>query len=310
MFEMKDIIYIIGAGAIGKALAVFLQLKGEEVILIRGTIDGEPAHEENLQVLLPDGTNRSAAIRVDTLSNLNHLDGTVVLTNKSYGNAQLAEKLITKARQRPIILLQNGLSIEQPFLDANYTEIYRCVLFATSQQIDQTTIRFKPVAPSAIGVIKSAGSQLSTIVEQLSSTDFPFRQEPDIQPVIWKKAITNAVFNSVCPLLNVDNGIFQRNEAALTIGHRVIKECTAVANALDVKLRPEDVVASLLLISRLSDGQLISTLQDINNKRQTEIETLNFEIVRLAENLGMVHLIQETRLLGELTRLKSDISRG
>jgi 2-dehydropantoate 2-reductase len=75
-------------------------------------------------------------------------------------------------------------------------------------------------------------------------------------------------------------------------------------------LDPAEVEENLLNISRSSDGQLISTLQDIRNKRRTEIETLNFEIVRIARSLGKENTVKETRLLGELTKLKADLNNG
>ena len=64
----------------------------------------------------------------------------------------------------------------------------------------------------------------------------------------------------------------------------------------------------LLQISRSSDGQLISTYQDILAGRPTEIDTLNFAISRQADSLQLSHLVTETKLLGELVQLKSRLS--
>jgi 2-dehydropantoate 2-reductase len=89
----------------------------------------------------------------------------------------------------------------------------------------------------------------------------------------------------------------------------VIEECVAISKEKGIFLNSDEVAASLLLISKASDGQLISTLQDIKNRRETEIATLNFEIVRIAKGMNKGNLVMETELLGELTRLKSDISR-
>ena len=91
------------------------------------------------------------------------------------------------------------------------------------------------------------------------------------------------------------------------MARRIISECIAVAGAKGVHLPMEEVEQSLIRISQLSDGQEISTLQDIRNKRRTEIETFNPEIVRISQSLHMENLVGETKLLGELTRLKSDI---
>src|SRR5690606_37550336 len=130
-----------------------------------------------------------------------------------------------------------------------------------------------------------------------------------IQSVIWKKAIINCVFNSVCPLLDIDNGIFHRNSDALALARRVIAECLVVAEANGVILRLCDIENSLLKISRVSEGQAISTLQDIRSRRRTEIDTLNPEIVRIAAQLELQNAVPETRLLGELIRIKSELAR-
>ncbi len=131
--------------------------------------------------------------------------------------------------------------------------------------------------------------------------------EPNIQTIIWKKAIVNCVFNSICPLLEIDNGIFHRDKGVLRIANRVILECLDIAKDTGIYLETDEVIESLLLISKSSDGQLISTYQDILNKRKTEIETLNFAIVNIAKKLKKGHAITETNLLGELTKLKSEL---
>jgi len=301
-------IYIIGAGAIGKALAVFLKLENKNVILIRGSVDDQPAKNETIQIALADQTV-SASIEVGTLSNISELNGIVVLTNKSFGNDQLSKSLRGKTGQSPIVVLQNGLGVEQSFIDNEFPEIYRCVLFATSQATSSTAVRFKPVAVSPIGTIKGSGSHLTTAVALLDNSHFRFKEVSEIKQIIWKKAIVNSVFNSVCPLLDIDNGIFHRNEKAQAIAKRIILECVAIANASGIALNAEEAIESLVMISKASDGQLISTLQDIKNRRPTEITTLNFSIASIAKHLGKEALVTETILLGELTLLKSELNQ-
>lgn len=306
---MKDNIYIIGAGAIGKALGAFLKLENRRVFILRGSVDDCREYTENLSVELPDKTRLAAEVEIGAVSRFPQLDGIIVLTNKSYGNESLSQKLKGKTGNSPVVILQNGLGVEQPFVDRDFPEIYRCVLFATSQIVFENQISFKPVAASAVGIIKGDARRLNKIVEQISTARFSFKAVADIQPVIWTKAIINSVFNSICPLLEVDNGIFQRDEKVLAIGKRVIEECVSIAAGKGIYLETAEIVERLLLISKSSDGQLISTLQDIRNKRETEIETLNLEIARIAESLNREQAIRETKLLGELTKLKSELNK-
>ncbi|HEY8562530.1 MAG TPA: 2-dehydropantoate 2-reductase [Pyrinomonadaceae bacterium] len=306
---MKPNIYIIGAGAVGKTLAVFLKKAGKNVFLVRGSVHDAPRRREKIQVVMNDESEASAEVETGSLSVFSPLDGVVVLTAKSFGNRNLAQALKGKTDGSPLVVLQNGLGVEQPFIDCGYPEIYRCVLFVTSQLISENKVSFKPVATSPIGVVKGGAANLNEIVEALDNPAFPFKAETDIEAVVWKKAIINSVFNSICPLLEADNGVFHREAEALAIAKRVIAECVAIAREKGIRLETDEVAERLLLISRASDGQLISTLQDILNRRQTEIETLNFAIAGIAEQLNKENSVKETRLLGELTRLKSNLSR-
>ena len=299
-------IYIIGSGAIGKALAVFLGLAGKHVTLIRGSVHKGPRKYEDISVQMADGTTHRSHLEITTLDNVSMIRGIIVLANKSFGNEQLAASLKSKTGHSPIVLLQNGLGIEEPFMRWQYPEIYRSVLFVTSQTVDPCTVRFKPVDICPVGVERGNKSNLENIVAQLNTTNFKFKSELHLQQIVWKKTIINCVFNSVCPLLEVDNGIFQRNVEALQIAQHVIAECIAIANAKGIALRADEVESSLMQISRLSEGQDISTLQDIRNGKRTEIGTLNLEIARIAESLDKMDLVRETSLLGKLTQLKAD----
>ena len=296
-------VYIIGAGAIGKVLAVCLVNDGKKVVLLRGSVDHGEAHTENIRVTLSSREIIEAEVTIETLGNYRSLEGLVVLCNKSYGNAALADALKDKIGYSPLVLLQNGLDVERPFMD--FPSVYRCVLFVTSQPVSDTKLNFKPVAVSPIGrIFGGAETSLSQIAALLNTPYFGFRAEGDIQPIIWKKAIVNSVFNSVCPLLETDNGIFHRNSQALQIAESLVAECLCVAKEQGVNLNQAEVMDSLLLISRSSDGHFISTLQDIRNHRPTEIPTLNLAIAGMA---ATEQAVIQTRLLGRLTLLKSQL---
>ena len=86
-------IFIIGAGAIGKALAVALELSDKDVVLVRGSVDDGSRSVEKIEIVTNDGTKLEAEIEVGTFSRFSALDGIIVLTNKSFGNDNLARTL-------------------------------------------------------------------------------------------------------------------------------------------------------------------------------------------------------------------------
>lgn len=300
-----DKTYIIGNGVIAKALAVALSLNGRSVTILRGSVDDPVTAHEFIQVDVGEEV-LGARIEISSISSYEELNGLIVLTNKSFGNAQIAQKLYSKAKQSPVVFLQNGLHVENCFLEMGFRQLYRCVLMATSQATGENSVRFRLVTASPIGVIAGSEEMLADIVAQLNTDIFSFRSEPDIQPFIWKKVISNCVFNSICPLLEVDNGIFWRNAAVLEVGRKIVRECLVVAREYGIRLTEEEIVQNILSISKMSDGQKISTYQDILNSRETEIDSLNLEIARLAQRLGG-SAVSTTALLGEMIKLKSGI---
>lgn len=306
---MNNKIFIIGAGAVGKALAVFLKLEGKDVSIIRGSVDNQPNDRELIKVQMADDSILEAEIEISSLSHHANFDGILVLANKSYGNEKLAESLLNRAKNNPIVLLQNGLGVEEPFMKLGFTKIYRAVLFTTCQLVSNNLVKFKPVAISQIGILKGKIVELQFVVNQINNTIFKFAVNENIQPIIWKKAIANCVFNSICPLLENDNGIFLRNDNVLELAKKVISECVKVAINQNINLTEKEVLDNVLMISKMSDGQLISTLQDMRNKRKTEIETLNFAIVNYAKQAGNELDVTTTRLLGELIKLKAELNR-
>lgn len=298
-------IYIIGAGAIGKALAVFLREDGKDVLLIRGGVDDKPATESMITVTDQDGRQYQHKITTTTFSNLKHIDGVVLIATKTFANPRLADRLQEMDGSFPIVLLQNGLNIEKAF--DSFKEVCRCVLFSTSQVTGDNQLTFKAVTASPIGVINGSEPTLRGIVNHLTTPCFQFRSESNITKYVWEKTILNCAFNSICPLLEVDNGIFHRNDDARSLARTIIEECVALAGHYGIELDRHDLEEKLLLISKRADGQLISTYEDIRNRRRTEIDSLNLEMARLADESGQPELVTRTRLLGEMIKLKSEI---
>jgi 2-dehydropantoate 2-reductase len=305
--EFKQV-YIIGGGSVGRVLAAGLQLQGRKVVLVRVRAEQSTAPTERIRLVVGDAAPVTMDVPAMALKQLREPDGLVVITSKSFGNAAIAKQLHGKIGLCPLVLLQNGLGIEQRFRELGFPAIYRSVLFMSSQVGADQSVYFKPVDQSAIGLIRGAEETGLQIVRTLDNSLLRFRWVADIQPLVWRKTITNCVFNSICPLLQTDNGIFHRDAAALDLARRIIAECLALARIFGVALTMDEIEQSLLLISKNSDGQLISTLQDLQAGRPTEIDTLNLEMARIADSIDQPDLVKETRLLGELIQLKSTLT--
>ena len=303
----QETIYILGSGAVGFPLAAYLTNAGRNVVAVRTSRNDVP--KSTINVTVQDGINRvTAPIETISLSNLTRLDGTVVITTKSYTNPAIADLLKERKATGPLVIMQNGVGIERPFLDARFAAVCRCVLYLTSQPTSEFEFSFHPITASPIGIIEGPEAELAKCAEQLNTEAFPFRAEANIQKEIWKKAIINSVYNSLCPMLYVDNGVFVRDEATANLARQVVKECVTLTDRLNIALSESEVMQQIMRISTGSK-QLISTLQDIRNGRQTEINSLNLEIARLAASLQPPLHLPQTELLGKMILAKSVLHR-
>ena len=302
-------IYILGAGSIGMSLAVHLANNGRAVTAIRTSTDDVGPQIVDVTIYGREGKTRTASIEMMSLTRLQRLAGIIVVAAKSYANESIALKLRKMEVQAPIVILQNGVGVENPYLDLDGARIYRCVLYVSGQKNSDDSYTFIPITASPIGVVRGDEKELEYVIGRLNTAEFPFRSQGNIQQEVWKKATINSVFNSICPLLEVDNGIFVRDEQTAVLAREVVDECIAVMRSVGVSLSPEEIMQQLFAISERSDGQLISTLQDINHGRETESDYLNLEIARIGEAAAPEIKASVTKALGEMVKIKSMLRR-
>ena len=109
----------------------------------------------------------------------------------------------------------------------------------------------------------------------------------DIQLYIWRKAISNCGYNTVCAVLGLPVGAVLRSQQGNELVMGVWKECCDVAKALGIgDLWHEMEEERERLLEGFSD-YYPSMAQDIIRHRQTEIMHMNGAIVSFGERLGI-----------------------
>lgn len=300
-------VYVIGCGAVGIPLVACIAGTGREAVGVR--LSEPQASEETTTVdLTIEGRSSQVPIRTIGISRLTSISGTIVVTTKAHTNRALAMQLREICPRSPIVVLQNGLGVERPFTELGFDGVYRCVLYVTAEGNLTAGIKLRAVAPSPVGVVKGTEQQLAGCVAAINSEQFPFRMEADTGRESWTKTIINSVFNSICPLLDADNGLFSRDAEASQLAHEVVTEGVALANRVGIPLEVETLMGRVYQISSTSN-QAISTLQDLRAGRETEIEFINLELARIAASLESPLAVPRIESLGRLIALKSKLGR-
>lgn len=115
----------------------------------------------------------------------------------------------------------------------------------------------------------------------------PYATDRDMIRGMWFKFMCNIGENMTCTMLGVPFGAFQVSDYANEIRREAMWEVIRVANRLGIGLGQADIDEQEPAIKRLPFLNKPSTLQDLENKRPTEVAMFAGKVVALGEKLGI-----------------------
>ncbi len=118
----------------------------------------------------------------------------------------------------------------------------------------------------------------------------------DIKPYMWLKLAVNAAINPLTAVLGVKNRVLVEDEVIRSLANRIVDEVVEVVNALGVKL-PANPYEEYVKVAISTGNNYSSMLQDIINKKKTEIDFINGEVVKKGKLLNIKTPVNETLLM-------------
>ncbi len=115
----------------------------------------------------------------------------------------------------------------------------------------------------------------------------PYEIDRNMIKGIWFKFMCNVGENMTCALLGVPFGAFHISEHANTLRREAMYEVVKIANRLGIDLGQAEIDTQETNIKKLPFSNKPSTLQDIENRRPTEVGMFSGKIVALGEKLGV-----------------------
>ncbi|NLA86075.1 MAG: ketopantoate reductase family protein [Clostridiales bacterium] len=115
----------------------------------------------------------------------------------------------------------------------------------------------------------------------------PYDIDRDMIKGMWFKFMCNIGENMTCALLGVPFGAFHMSEHANEIRRKAMWEVVKIANRLGIDLGQAEIDRQEHTIKGLPFLNKPSTLQDIENKRPTEVGMFSGKVVALGEKLGI-----------------------
>jgi 2-dehydropantoate 2-reductase len=282
-------ITIIGAGAMGSLFGYHLAQSRENVLLV--DIWKEHVNTINSKGLAVelDGKIQRVDIKAST-----HIDETeksdlVIVFVKSTQTEEAAAQALKCLNDQGLVLtLQNGIGNADKI--SQIVDPDRVVAGTTSHGATLQApgfIRHAGNGPTTIGMWSQKSSKnLENIKNLLCRVGIDTTIENDIRLVVWKKLIINVGINAITALTGIKNGSIVDAVPTGELVRSAVQESCDVALVHGVKL-PHDIADQVFKVARATASNRSSMGQDVDHKRQTEIDAINGAIVNLAQEKGI-----------------------
>jgi 2-dehydropantoate 2-reductase len=276
-------ILVVGPGAMGCLFAARLHIAGFKTILL----DHNPvrAGKINEKGIMVEGVSGSYNAMVPVVTDLSGISPDMVLVCvKSNKTRNAAENLKGLPEKTLFATLQNGLGNVEILREILGRD--RVISGVTSEgatSIDIGRIRHAGSGSTVFGPQKNFGKSTEELVSAFNKSGFSTTSSDNVDELIWSKLIVNTGINALTAITGLKNGRLPEYEGSLSIMKEAVAEAVAVSSAKKINLAFDDPFQKVLEVCRTTAGNISSMLQDVLNKRPTEVDYINGAICKEGE---------------------------
>lgn len=140
---------------------------------------------------------------------------------------------------------------------------------------------------------KGLSPAVQSVSRLLTKAGIDYKIPKDMILSMWNKFMCNCSENQSSAVLGIPFGAWHSNIHANYIREAIMREVIAVANAKGIALSEDMIEKQHDLLLNVAPTARTSTLQDIENKRPTEVEMFSGTIIRMGRELGVPTPINE-----------------
>lgn len=302
-------ILIAGAGAVGIALGASMLSQGENVSFLAG---GKTYEAINYNGIERTGIFSHLKFSSDSFDCINDLKFAsdnefdyVFVASKTLANSDIAFKLHTYKnclkKGAVIIIFQNGYGNDSPYLkyfDASQVFCARVItgFRRPERNISEITVH---TAPILLGSLQGQSTKaLEPVAKAISASGIECEVTDKLSEFLWAKMLYNCTLNPLGAILGVTYGKLGELENTREIMNKIIEEIFAVLNAAGFKVpwNTPDEYKNVFYSKLLPDtyAHVSSTLQDIQRKQKTEIDSLTGKVIEIAKKYNVPVPVNET----------------
>jgi len=282
---------IVGAGAMGSLFGALLSEAGNDVWLYDVWHEHVDAINRKGLQIEREGVTREA--RIPATTDPGKIDRTelVILFVKSTQTetaSGIARQLAGDTGS--VLTLQNGMGNAD--IIAEYIDPERILAGTTSHGatlLEAGSIRHAGVGPTTLGAWSTTETGFENarrVADFFTTAGIETKAVEDVHSVVWNKLLINIGINAITALSGIKNGRLPDLECTRDISRAAVEEAMTLARAVGVQIN-EDAVEHVLKVAQATAANRSSMGQDVDNRRQTEISTINGYIVREANKHGI-----------------------
>jgi 2-dehydropantoate 2-reductase len=184
--------------------------------------------------------------------------------------------------------VQNGLGNEEAVAE-HVREVIRGTTFPAGHLLEPGHVSWDTKGDTWIGPFEPSpapAAKVERLAETLTRAGMNTVALPDARGAQWTKVIFNAATNPIGALTGLTHGQVCEHAPSRRLVSGLVAEALAVAEAEGIRLEsdPEEMIDHA---ARVAYDHKASMLQDVEARRQTEVDSLNGAIVGLGERSGI-----------------------
>lgn len=302
-------IHIIGAGSLGLLYGARLAASGTDVTFWCHSKDqaeqlrskGITVKGEHDSIYVPSGSYKAEPVsRYHELGGAEE-DDYIFLMVKQTGLSKVVEELFApySSEHRKLLCFQNGTGhIEQLRHQLPAWTLYVAVTTEGAKRSGLSEVVHAGQGSTWIGqaggsfsrgenVAFSNGTQSEkALAVQLETAGFEIFLSNELDTMIYRKLLMNAVINPLTALWRIPNGGLLESEERLSLMRELYEEGIAVYSACSIPWE-NNLWEQILQVCQATSGNTSSMLKDVLDGRITEVSSINGSIVRMAERVGV-----------------------
>jgi 2-dehydropantoate 2-reductase len=280
---------IVGAGVIGSLFAGHLAKVCDVCALTRRREHAEALNREGLRI--SGRSDRHARIvATSDPDELPEFEVAIVAT-KAAGLEAAAEALEGRFPDAVVVTVLNGIGAEEVVRRHGDWPIVSGVTFMSGTRHSDTHVEYILDTETWLGPYE--GTPFETVQEiagTIVAAGLKAEALPDLRPAQWSKLVFNSAVNTVAALTGLSHDFhFAQEDEPTDLGplvHGLVDEGKAVAAAAGIELHDDPWEMNVLATQRGS-AHYPSMLEDVDARRQTEIELITGSLVREAGRHGI-----------------------